>query len=287
MEDTFKQEMKEFWGQGWEKRRRDDNSTQTKERYLQELGVIRLVLELEEAEQVREMRDIGLQGRSVLEIGCGVGTSSVLFALDGAHVTATDLTEEAVAIAKSKFELMGLDGTFVQADAEQLPFVDDSFDIIFSSGVLHHTPNTEKAVQEIHRVLKPGGDAVVMLYAKWSFHFWVYLWLVRSLLLGERFRYGKSWLGHATELAWHTKVKKLNPMTKVYSGRKMKQLFKDFQIVDVRKHSFHWPDLFPGIYHLWRRHRVRIGDAEVILPSSFERTISRFLGFALVIHSKK
>ncbi len=287
MLDIIKQEIQEFWGKGWEKRGRDGGSTQTKEGYLQELNAVRMLLEMEEGEQVREIKTVGLHGKSVLEIGCGVGTSSVLFALDGAQVTASDLTNEAVGITKTKFELLGLPGNVVQADAENLPFPDNSFDVVFSSGVLHHTPNTQKTIDEIYRVLKPGGDAVVMLYAKWSFHYLVYLLFARGILLGARFRYGTSWLGHATELAWHTKEKKLNPMTKVYSGRQMRRMFKNFKVVELRKHSFHWADLFPGIYHVWKRHRVRLGDADVMPPSSFERAIGRWAGFALVMHAKK
>ena len=67
----------------------------------------------------------------------------------------------------------------------------------------------------------------------------------------------------------------------------MRQLFKRFEVMSLRKHSFHWPDLFPGIYHVWKRHRVHLGDADVMLPSSFERAIGRWAGFALVLHAKK
>ena len=285
--NTLKQEMKEFWGKGWGKRGQADKSVQSRERFLQELGAIRMLLEMEEGEQVREMQKIGLKGKAVLEIGCGAGSSSILFALDGAQVTASDLTDEAVAITKAKFDLLGLAGNAVQADAENLPFPDNSFDVVFSSGVLHHTPNTQKTIDEIRRVLKPGGNAVVMLYAKWSFQYLVSLLLMRGIIFGGIFRHGRNWLGHATELAWNTKEDRLNPMTKVYSGRQMRQLFKEFEIIGLRKHSFHWPDLFPGIYHLWKRRRVHLGDADVMSLSSFERVVGRFAGFALVIHARK
>lgn len=287
MTNTFKQEMKEFWGGGWEKRGQEDASAGSKEQLLQTLGAMRAVLELNGSEQVREMKKVGLRDKSVLEIGCGVGSSSIIFALDGAKVTASDLTDAAVAITKSKFAVLGLNGNFVQADAEHLSFPDNHFDVVFSSGVLHHTPGTEQAVKEIYRILKPGGEAVVMLYAKWSFHYWVYLWFVRGILLGERWRYGASWLGHATEQAWHTKEKKLNPLTKVYSGRQMRNLFKDFEFMSLRKHSFRWPDLFPGIYNVWHRRRVHLADADVIFPSGLEVVIGRWAGFALVIRVRK
>lgn len=286
--DILKQEMKEFWGKGWKKRARNDVSTTTKERFLQELGAVRILLELEEGEQVREMKDVGPRDKSVLEIGCGAGTSSILFALDGAQVTASDLTHEAVAITKSKFELLGLDGEFVQADAENLPFPDNSFDVVFSSGVLHHTPDTQKTIDEIYRVLKPGGRAVVMLYAKWSFQYSVSLLLVRGILLGGLFRYGRArWLGSVTEVNWHTDTRQFNPLTKVYSGRQMRKLFKDFQIVSLRKNSFRWADIFPGMYRIIPRRKIRMGDTNTTIPSNWEVAIGRFAGFALVIHAKK
>lgn len=287
MTEVLKQQMKKFWGRGWVIRDRKDTDAGTREQLAQEVEARRSLLVLEGSEAVCEMGDSGLRGKSVLEIGCGAGFSSIIFARDGAHVTASDLTNEAVEITKEKFELLGLPGAVVQADAEDLPFDDNSFDIVFSSGVLHHTPNGQKAVDEIYRVLKPGGDAVVMLYAKWSFHYLVYLSLVRGILLGERFRYGESWLGHATELAWRTDAEMLNPITKVYSGRRIRALFKKFKVITLRKYSFHWPDLFPGIYNLWRRPRARIGQTDVILPSRIEKTIGRFGGFDLVIHVQK
>lgn len=285
---SLKREMRAFWGPGWSKRADADVDRSSRARLLQDLGAIRLLLELEESEQVREMRALGLRGKSVLEIGCGAGSSSLLFALEGARVTSVDLTDSAVALTRSKFDLLELPGRFVQADAEHLPFGNGRFDVVFSSGVLHHTPDTERAVGEIYRVLTPGGHAVVMLYARWSFLYLVELLLIRGLLFGGVFRYGaRRWLGSVTERAWRTNAKVLNPVTKVYSARQMKALCRRFQVTSLRKHSFHWPDLFPGIYHVWKRRRVRIGNAESIPPSALEVAVGRWAGFALVISLRR
>lgn len=286
--NAMKEGMIAFWGGGWKKRTKEDISTATKEQFLQELGVIRLLLSLEGAEQTQEMVSLNLSAKRVLEIGCGQGTSSVLFALEGAQIFASDLTEDAVKITNNKFQLLGLDNNHVvQADAEHLPFRDGIFDVIFSSGVLHHTPDTKKAVDEIFRVLKPGGSAVVMLYAKWSFQYFIHLLLVRGILLGGLFRHGRNWLGYVTEANWYTEEKQLNPLTKVYSGQQMRRLFRNFQIISLRKHSFNWSDLFPGIYHIYKRHKVRVGNVDVTVPSGLERVIGRWAGFALVIHVRK
>ncbi|MFN3346111.1 MAG: class I SAM-dependent methyltransferase, partial [Chloroherpetonaceae bacterium] len=79
------------------------------------------------------------RGKTLLEIGCGLGTDSLQFARNGAIVTGVDLTEESVALAKKRFDLYDINGTFRTADAENLPFADNSFDVVYSFGVLHHT----------------------------------------------------------------------------------------------------------------------------------------------------
>ena len=99
----------------------------------------------------------GAKGLRVLEIGCGMGTDGVQFAKAGAIYTGVVLTEAAIDLARRNFDLNDLRGEFRVADAENLDFTDQSFDLVYSHGVLHHTPDIQRAVAEIHRVLKPGG----------------------------------------------------------------------------------------------------------------------------------
>ncbi len=286
--DPFKEDMRSFWGKGWDKRRLEDTSVTTRERYRKELEGMREFVERENGEQVREMGSIELAGKRVLEVGCGAGSSSVMFALRGASVVAVDLTEDALFTTRQKFQLLELPGEVLQADAEELPFGDATFDVVFSSGVLHHTPNTDQAIHEIDRVLKPGGHAVVMLYAKGSFQYLVHLFLVRGLLLGGFFHYGRSrWLGSVTEANWHTKDRERNPLTKVYSVRAMKRLFHSFEIISLRKHGFNWADILPGMYRFLKRKQVWLGDSMTMLPSHREVRIGRWAGFSLVIHARK
>ncbi len=119
------------------------------------------------------------RGLKVLEIGCGLGTDGAQFAEAGADYTGVDLTEAAVELARKRFELFDLPGKFQTADAENLDFADESFDLVYSHGVLHHTPETAKAIREIHRVLRPGGRAVVMLYHRDSYNYRVNISLLR------------------------------------------------------------------------------------------------------------
>jgi SAM-dependent methyltransferase len=110
----------------------------------------------------------------VLEVGCGPGVDLVQFARAGADAWAIDLTENAVRLSRQHLATRGyprLAAQVQQASAEELPFPDASFDVVYSHGVLHHTPDTEKAIGEVHRVLRPRGEAVIMLYNR---HSWFY-----------------------------------------------------------------------------------------------------------------
>ena len=112
------------------------------------------------------------KGKSVLEIGLGIGADATRWAKEAASYRGIDLTKEAVEATKIHFSHLGLSGKVEQGNAEAIHFSDSSFDIVYSHGVLHHTENIERTFSEIHRVLKPGGEFIVMLYSKGSFNYW-------------------------------------------------------------------------------------------------------------------
>jgi SAM-dependent methyltransferase len=103
-------------------------------------------------------------GKAVLDVGCGNGYVLSRYALEGASVFGIDLTRTAVGLSRRRFDLMRLAGDFTVGNAECLPFRDRSFDCVCSMGVLHHTPDTRKAVAEVFRVLRPGGTVILMFY---------------------------------------------------------------------------------------------------------------------------
>jgi SAM-dependent methyltransferase len=154
------------------------------------------------------------RGLRVLEIGVGLGTDFVNFARAGANATGVDLTEHAVELVRLRLELEGLEGEVVRADAESLPFEDGSFDRIYSWGVLHHTPDTDRSIAEALRVLAPGGDLVVMLYGRYS---WVAIgmWVRHALLRG------RPWRSLRDVLAAHME----SEGTKAYTKRELRELF--------------------------------------------------------------
>lgn len=110
-------------------------------------------------------------GKKVLDVGCGLGTDTSRFASHGADVTGIDIAPEAIALAEKNFAWRGLPGQFHVMDGEAMSFPDDSFDFVYCHTVLHFTPSPEKMVREIHRVLKPGGRALLMTINRRS---WLY-----------------------------------------------------------------------------------------------------------------
>jgi len=116
---------------------------------------------------------IQFKGKKVLEIGCGSGAASCLFGKRGANVTSVDITENSIKITKANTRLQNLKINASQQDAEKLSFLDNSFDYIFSWGVLHHSQNTLKAFEEVARVLKKGGTGLIMVYNKNSLRYYL------------------------------------------------------------------------------------------------------------------
>jgi SAM-dependent methyltransferase len=168
----------------------------------------------------------GARGKHLLEIGVGLGTDFVRFVRAGAIATGVDLTEHAVELVRKRVKLEGLEAEVRAADAESLPFDDASFDRVYSWGVLHHTPDTGKAISEAIRVLRPGGEACVMLYAR---HSWVSygLWVRHALLAG------RPWRSLAGVLASHME----SEGTKGYTKRELRGLFsalEDLRLDKVR-----------------------------------------------------
>jgi ubiquinone/menaquinone biosynthesis C-methylase UbiE len=237
-------------------------------------------------------------GLKVLEIGCGLGTDGAQFAQAGADYTGVDLTEAAVELARERFDLFDLPGKFQTADAENLAFADDSYDLVYSHGVLHHTPDTEKAIREIYRVLHPGGRAVVMLYHRDSYNYRINISMLRRagaqllkrepgiklvhritgepldslreharLLRTERESYLKpeEFLSQNTDGAG-------NPLARVYSRSEARDLFKDFSEVNLKT------------YFLNKRWLPLIGS---VLPRSLESQLAKRWGWHLWIYATK
>jgi ubiquinone/menaquinone biosynthesis C-methylase UbiE len=122
------------------------------------------------------------EGKKILEVGVGAGTDFLQWVRSGAKAYGIDLTEEAIEHVKHRLNLYGLHAEdYAVADSEKLPFPDDYFDIVYSWGVIHHTPDTKKAMHEIIRVCKPQGTIRVMIYHRHSLLAY-FFWLKHALL---------------------------------------------------------------------------------------------------------
>ncbi|MGD1092399.1 MAG: class I SAM-dependent methyltransferase [Bryobacteraceae bacterium] len=151
------------------------------------------------------------RGKKVLEIGCGIGTDTINFARYGAQVTAVDLSEASLAVARKRAEIFGFQDRiqFIQADAEHLTdYVPvEPYDLIYSFGVIHHTPHPEQVTGQIRRYLKPGTTVKIMVYNRWS---WKVLWILCG--------YGKGKFWRLNQLiAENSEAQTGCPVTYVYS----------------------------------------------------------------------
>lgn len=171
-------------------------------------------------------------GKNVLEVGAGIGTDLAQFAKNKAVVTDLDLSSGHLALAQENFKLRGLEGRFIQHDAEDMPFDDNTFDLVYSNGVIHHIPDTSKVVDEMFRVMKPGGQAIIMVYAENSKHYWKNIVFDEGIMKGLLFKYSMDEIMSQTVEISKTDAK---PLVKVYTAKRLKKLFKRFEHVSVCK----------------------------------------------------
>jgi ubiquinone/menaquinone biosynthesis C-methylase UbiE len=163
------------------------------------------------------------RNKDVLEIGVGLGADHQYYAQSGALLHGVDLTERAILHTENRLKLFHLESELKVSDAENLSFADHSFDLVYSWGVLHHTPDTPKAISEAYRVLKPGGEAKIMIYHKYSLVGYM-LW-IRYALFGL-----KPGLSLADIYARYLE----SPGTKAYSIREARALFQNFFDVEIQ-----------------------------------------------------
>ncbi|MCX6133069.1 MAG: class I SAM-dependent methyltransferase [Ignavibacteriales bacterium] len=218
-DETLKQQVREYW---------DAHPCGTQFTHL-EWGSKQFFDEVERFRYdsqpfMRELVEFdNFRGKRLLEIGCGLGTDLLQFARGGAITSGVDLTPASIELVKKRFALEGISVDAQVADAENLPFPDASFDVVYSFGVLHHTPNTQKSIDEVHRVLKPGGRIVIMLYHKNSVH--VFLGApIYSML--HKLRAGAGSLVEDWVRVYDGAE---NPLGKAYSEAELRTMFTRFK----------------------------------------------------------
>lgn len=215
------------------------------------------------------------RARDVLEIGVGMGCDHLEWArCQPRSLTGVDLTPAAVGWTRQRLQAFGRSSALLVGDAERLPFADGSFDLIYSWGVLHHSPRTEETVGEIHRLLRPGGNARVMVYHAHSvvgYMLWVRYGLMR----------GRPWRSLRTIYSGHLE----SPGTKAYSVTEARAMFGAFRQVDARI-CLSFGDLLQGA--VGQRHRGAVlSVARAIWPRWLIRACLRNHGLYLLIDAVK
>lgn len=198
-------------------------------------------------------------GRRLLEIGCGMGTDLARFARNGATVFAVDLTPRHLVLSRARLTGECVPPRLARGDAERLPVRDATFDVVYSFGVLHHTPGIGAAIDEIHRVLRPGGQLVLGLYHRHSVFYWLNTIVVSGVLRGRLWRDGYRRLMADIERHDHTDAV---PLVNVYSRRETARLLERFTEVTVTTHHLeasHFSYLEPLVRHVPRAHLERFG----------------------------
>jgi SAM-dependent methyltransferase len=221
----------------------------------------------------RYLADLPVEGRKVLEIGLGFGTVGQILAARDADYHGADIAAGPVAMMRDRLRWLDQpdDAAVVQASVLDLPWKDDTFDVIVSIGCLHHTGNLTQAVSEVHRVLVPGGVAFVMLYNAHSFRQLVVVqrerlraaWARRSSAERVRAMYDANTAGEAA------------PHTDFVSRRGARQLFGAFSDVAVQSQNF--DALTPTL----------AGHTLTIRREWLLGNVARLLGLDLYIHARK
>lgn len=169
--------------------------------------------------------------KKVLEIGCGLGTTTMNFARAGARkVTAIDLSDKSIALAQQSAQVQGLSDRveFYNVNAEELSnsILIEEYDLIFSFGVIHHTPHPEKVLQQLYQFLSPNGQLKIMVYYRYS---WKVLWIL--------IKYGKFQFWRVSQLvAKYSEAQTGCPITYIYSKKEAKKLLASngFKVVDMQ-----------------------------------------------------
>ena len=214
------------------------------------------------------------KGKKVLEIGVGLGADHQGFAEAGADLYGIDLTNRAVEHTRRRLALFDLSSSLSVGDAENLDFPSESFDLVYSWGVVHHSPDTPRAITEVYRVLKPGGVAKIMIYHRYSM-VGAMLWLRYALLAG------RPWRRLGSIYAEHLE----SPGTKAYSIAKARQLFTAFRDIQISTPLTHG-DLLES--DVGQRHRgLALTLTKILWPRWFIRRFLPGAGLFMLIEARK
>lgn len=210
------------------------------------------------------------KGKKVLEIGYGMGTDLLSWSLEGAECYGVDITPEHHRLATLNFETHHKTADLRLADAAHIPFDAALFDIVYSNGVLHHTPDTAQCILEAYRVLKPGGIFIFSMYRTYSaFHLFATL-LEEGIIQGNLKRLG--YRGLLSRIEQGADGIHIKPLVKTYTQRSLKRLLRDFSNIEFKA------------AHFKREHLLRL---KFLVPKFLEKRLESWLGWYIIAYATK
>jgi ubiquinone/menaquinone biosynthesis C-methylase UbiE len=196
------------------------------------------------------------KGKRVLEVGCGIGTDTINFARAGARVTAVDLSTESLAVAKQRAEVFGFKNliTFHQADAERLSEIVpvERYDLVYSFGVIHHTPNPPRAATEIRKFMGVDSELRLMVYARNSW---------KNIMIEAGFDQPEAQSGC--------------PVAFTYTDDEVRQdLLNGYQILSIKQDH-----IFPFVIEKYVKYEYEVVPWFAAMPREMFRALEKSLGW--------
>lgn len=200
------------------------------------------------------------RGKKVLEIGCGLGTAAVSFARAGADYTAIELSDESLKLARQRFAVYGLKGEFYSGNAEELSQVVplETYDLIYSFGVIHHAPHPEKIVAEVRKFMGPKSEFRLMLYARNSW---------KNIMIAAGFDQPEAQSGC--------------PIAFTYNHDEVRALLQDYEVTDIRQEH-----IFPYVVEKYVRHEYELQPWFEAMPKEMFRSLEQALGWHTLIRCR-
>jgi 2-polyprenyl-3-methyl-5-hydroxy-6-metoxy-1,4-benzoquinol methylase len=211
--------------------------------------------------------------KKVLEVGCGIGTDTISFARAGAKVTAIDYSEKSLAIARRRAEIYGLDIDFYKANAEEISKVVpvEEYDLVYSFGVIHHTPRPRQAVSEIRKYMGPNSELKIMVYHRYS-------WKTFRILM----TYGRGVFWKIDELiARYSEAQTGCPVTYTYTKKSIKEMLEGFEVLEARAEH-----IFPYRIDDYKAYRYKKAWYFRYLPRKVFRWMERKWGWHLCVTAR-